>query len=177
MFEGRPTGAVALQADLGVGGYLGARRFSFEVARYFKGQLGPALSVFTVDESSACGRGYALEEPYVVYARYTDSGLLSDFLCSRSGPSSFADEDLAILGSGIAPDPEVVDDWSVSGDPASGASVGGSGIERDPAVRGGPAGCAASLRSERSSAGRSALGALVGLVAVGCASARRRGRA
>jgi hypothetical protein len=178
VFEGRATQAVALQADLGLGDYLGARRFQFEVTRYFKGQLGPQLSVFTVDQSSACGRAYGLDEPHVVYARYTESGLLSDFLCSRSRPVASAENDLELLGAGVAPDPGVADD-TASGVPAA----EGSDLERIPVAGGAPAaGCAASLSlgaaapgSPRSAAVWAPVVALVGLVA--CRASLRRRRA
>jgi hypothetical protein len=173
VFEGQATEAVALQADLGLGDYSGARRFRFEVARYFKGQLGPSVSVFTVDQGSACGREYTFGEPHLVYARYSESGLLSDFLCSRSHPVALAEADLALLGSGVAPDPSVADE--------TGSAVAeGSDLRRIPvASGGGPAGCAAALVTEPSMAARPALGPLgllVGLV-VWRASIRRRRRA
>jgi hypothetical protein len=160
---------VALQADLGFGDYAGARRFRFEVTRYFKGQLGPSLSVFTVDQGTACGREYALDEPHLVYARYTESGLLSDFLCSRSHPVALAEADLALLGSGVAPDPGVAEETG------SGFAEG-SDIRRMPVASGAPTGCAASLAAERSIAAWPALGTLVLLVGlvVGRASLRRR---
>jgi hypothetical protein len=175
VFEGRATEVEALQTDLGLGGYAGARRFRFEVTRYFKGQLGPDLSVFTVDQDSACGREYPFGEPHLVYARYTESGILSDSLCSRSHPVALAERDLVVLGSGVAPDPSVLDEAS-SGE----ATPQGSDIQRIPvAAGGGPSGCAASLASERSTAAQPAFGMgcmLAGLIAWR-ASARRRRRA
>jgi hypothetical protein len=107
VFEGTPRAMRVTEADLGFPDYRGAKRFDFEVARYFKGQLGPSLALFTIDQGSACGRDYTLDEPHVVYARHSDSGLLTDFLCSRSHPSSLASSDLALLGSGVAPDPTI----------------------------------------------------------------------
>ena len=166
VFEGRATEAVAVQADLGLGDYSGARRFRFEVTRYFKGQLGPSLSVFTVDQGSACGRDYAFDEPQLVYARYAESGLLSDFLCSRSQPVAVADADLELLGSGFAPDPAVADETGAAG----------SDLQRFPVAGGAPAGCAASLVSERAMATGPALGVLGMLLglAVWRAALRRR---
>jgi hypothetical protein len=108
VFEGTPRAMRVTEADLGFLDYRGAKRFDFEVARYFKGQLGPSLALFTIDQGSACGRDYTLDEPHIVYARYADSGLLTDFLCSRSHPSSLGSGDLALLGSGVAPDPSIV---------------------------------------------------------------------
>ena len=80
------------------------------MARYFKGRLGPNLPVFTIDQSSACGREYSFVLDHLIYARYTDGGLLADFACSRSRPSPFSDEDLDMLGSGIEPDSELLED-------------------------------------------------------------------
>lgn len=108
VFEGTPRAMRVMEADLGIPGYRGAKRFDFEVARYFKGQLGPNLAVFTIDQGTACGREYTLDTPHVIYAGYSDSGLLTDSLCSHSQPSSFARADLPSLGSGVAPDPAIV---------------------------------------------------------------------
>jgi hypothetical protein len=138
VFEGRATDVEALQAELTVTDYLGALRFRFGVTRYFKGQLGPNVDVFTIDQSSACGRAYTLGEPYVIYARYSTSGLLSDFLCSRSRPVSHASEDLERIGAGVEPDPSLVDEGVNDGDSAS-------GIGRFPVSAESGSGCAASL--------------------------------
>jgi len=108
VFEGTPRAMLLTEANLGLLDYQGAKRFDFEVVRYFKGQLGPSLAVFTIDQGSACGRHYTLDEPHIIYARYADSGLLTDFLCSRSHPSSLGSGDGAVLGSGVAPDPAIV---------------------------------------------------------------------
>jgi hypothetical protein len=110
VFEGIPRAMRVTEADLGIPGYRGAKRFDFEVERYFKGQLGPGLALFTIDQGSACGRDYTLDEPHIIYARYSESGLLTDFLCSRSHPSSLASSDRPLLGSGVAPDPAIASD-------------------------------------------------------------------
>jgi hypothetical protein len=145
VFEGTPRAMRVMEADLGFPGYRGAKRFDFEVARYFKGQLGPNLAVFTIDQESACGREYTLDAPHVIYARYSDSGLLTDFLCSHSQPSSFASADLALLGSGVAPDPAIVSEEDELEGTAEAADVA-SGIrhlplDADPEARG----CGSSL--------------------------------
>jgi hypothetical protein len=144
VFEGTPRDAVALEADLGVDGYSGARRFDFEVSRYFKGQLGPDVSVFTIDQSSACGRNYPLDEPHIIYARYSESGLLTDYACSRSRPSGLASDDGSVLGAGVAPDPAVAsrdDDVENAGDPEFASGIHHNPLDAEPAGRG----CASSL--------------------------------
>jgi hypothetical protein len=110
IFEGRLIAVDPVQAELGVDGYTGALRYQFDVARYFKGRLGRTLPVFTIDQSSACGRDYSFAFEHLVYARYTDAGLLADSACSRSRPSPFSDEDLDVLGVGIEPNPELAED-------------------------------------------------------------------
>jgi hypothetical protein len=106
VFEGRPRPDVeAVKADLGFSDYFGAKRFRFDVTRFFKGQLGATVSIFTVDQSSACGTSYSPDHTYLVYARYTDDGLLADYACSRSRLMTHAAEDLALLGAGVEPDP------------------------------------------------------------------------
>jgi hypothetical protein len=156
VFEGTPRDAVALEADLGIDGYSGARRFDFEVARYFKGQLGPDVSVFTIDQSSACGREYPLDEPHIIFARYSESGLLTDYACSRSRPSGYASDDGSVLGAGVAPDPALAsldDDAEGAGAPDVSSGIHHNPLDAEPAARG----CAASLalRSASGAASRS----------------------
>jgi len=163
VFEGTPSRAVLVQADLGFPGYTGARRFDFEVTRYFKGQLGPSLSIFTIDQESACGREYS-PEPYFIYARYTDTGYLFDALCSNSGPTSLTYRDRAVLGAGVAPDPTVINEWSepsddeasVEEEPSEESSGVSSGVNRVPLDSDeGPRGCASSV-APRSASGSKA---------------------
>ena len=183
VFEGTPRSSAWLQADLDLEGYTGARRFDFEVARYYKGQLGSSLSIFTIDQESACGRDYA-EEAYIIYARYTDSGYLFDAACSNSAPTAFAGGARAALGAGVAPDPSIPNEWldsgeasgeSAAGDGAAGDGADGvsSGIQRVPlAADEGARGCASFVGSRRgaSSAWVVALG---GVVAVALKMRRR----
>jgi hypothetical protein len=120
IFEGRLVAVEAVQAELGIEGYTGALRYQFDVSRYFKGRLGPNLPVFTIDQSSACGREYSFALDHLIYARYTDGGLLADFACSRSRPTPFSDEDLDALGAGVEPAselPELELPEDMSGDP------------------------------------------------------------
>lgn len=157
VFEGTPREAVALDADLGFDGYWGARRFDFEVARYFKGQLGPDVSVFTIDQGSACGREYPLDEPHIIYARYSESGLLTDFACSRSHPSGFASDDGSVLGAGVAPDPALA---STDDEPGRAPEIS-SGIDHNPLdTDPGARGCASSLALRSASSAASGSPAL-----------------
>jgi hypothetical protein len=175
VFEGSPTAQELVQADLGFDGYFGAKRFRFDVARYFKGQLGPSVSLFTVDQSSACGREYSVDESHVIYARYSDSGLLTDFACSRSRPSSFADEDLAFLGAGVEPDPSFPEAVGESEAPASSSEVS-SGIHRVPIAADGASagGCASSLASPRPARPRPLASLLLVVVWLGWLRRRQR---
>jgi hypothetical protein len=178
VFEGTARGMVAMEADIGFLDYRGAKRFDFDVARYFKGQLGPDLSVFTVDQSSACGRDYTLDEPLIIYARYSDNGLLTDNACSNSHPSRFASDDGAALGSGVAPDPAIVsDDDELDGaleEAPEEAPEVSSGIHRvpldaEPESRG----CASSLVLRSSPVGRPWLAAGSGLALLAWCLRRR----
>jgi hypothetical protein len=172
VFEGQPTEVKPLQVDLGFGGYLGAKRFRFDVTRYFKGQLGPSLPIFTVDQSSACGREYALGEAHVIYARYTDDGLLTDYACSRSGPSSLAAEDLALLGAGLAPDASYPEDLDTAPAAANDSDVE-SGLHRAPLVTDQPARGCASLASAGSPLPWQPLAAALGAIALTLSRRRR----
>jgi hypothetical protein len=108
VFEGTVLGGPdAVRADLGIEGYDGATRFRFQAARYFKGQLGQAPAIYTIDQGTACGRYYEPGSTYLVYGYLLENGLLTDSLCSRTRLISSAAVDLAVLGAGTAPDPGV----------------------------------------------------------------------
>jgi hypothetical protein len=108
VFEGTVVGrAEPVQVPLGIEGYRGAIRFRFRVARYFKGQRGSEAVVYTIDQGTACGAAYESTDPYLVYGGLLENGLLTDSLCSRTRLLSEAAEDLALLGEGTAPDPDV----------------------------------------------------------------------
>jgi hypothetical protein len=162
VFEGAPRAMQLTEADLGIPGYLGAKRFEFEVDRYFKGQLGLRLALFTIDQGSACGRDYTLDEPHIIYARYSDSGLLTDFLCSRSHPSSLASSDLPLLGSGVAPDPAIAsEEDELDGTPE--APDVSSGIRHLPLDADESRGCGSSLALPPATGQRSGLTVAGGL--------------
>lgn len=151
VFEGTPRSTALLEADLGFEGYRGARRFDFEVVRYFKGQLGPSLSIFTIDQSTACGRQYS-EQTYFIYARYTDTGYLMDNACSSSGPVALSSGARSTLGEGVAPDPTLLNEWSSpsgegSAPTAPGVSSGVNRVPLDPDE--GPRGCASLAEPRR----------------------------
>jgi hypothetical protein len=176
VFEGTPRAMRVMEADLGIPGYRGAKRFDFEVARYFKGQLGPNLAVFTIDQESACGREYTLDAPHVIYASYSDSGLLTDFLCSRSQPSSFARADLPLLGSGVAPDPAIVSEEDELEGTAEAADVA-SGIRHLPLDADREArGCGSSLAPPSASSRGSGLAVASGLALLAWGLRRRSTR-
>lgn len=72
--------------------------FTFEVKRTFKGQLDSKVTVETAENSAACGRGYGkVGDSWLIYARSTDQGQLTDNLCSRTKPIADAAADIAEL--------------------------------------------------------------------------------
>ena len=81
----------------------GRLRFSFEVTRVWKGDVGPKVELTTHEQDSMCGRAFELGVQYIVYARAGDGGTLTDSLCSRTRSSRNATEDFAELGAGVAP--------------------------------------------------------------------------
>lgn len=177
IFEGQPTEVKPLQVDLGFGDYQGAKRFRFDVARYFKAQLGPSVPIFTVDQSSACGREYALGQTYVIYARYTDEGLLTDFACSRSRHLDAAEDDLALLGAGLTPDASYPEDLDTASPAADGTAAPSSGIRRLPLPSDeAPRGCA-SLAPTGAARGWPGLALLLGAIAALAATRTRSLRA
>lgn len=105
VFEGtpsgkRPEGTMAL-------------RYTFDVSRVFKGELGETVEIVTANNSAACGRNYEVGKAYLVYAsNHDDPNTLSDGLCSRTQLASAAAEDFEVLGEGTAagaddqPDPD-----------------------------------------------------------------------
>jgi hypothetical protein len=94
VFEGRAADVVEEERQ---------HRFSFEVSRVWKGDVGPQTHVITASDSAACGRGYTLGETYLVYAYRGQDGGLADGLCTRTRERSHALEDLAALGPGHEP--------------------------------------------------------------------------
>ncbi|HFE44141.1 MAG TPA: hypothetical protein ENJ18_01425 [Nannocystis exedens] len=95
------VGRVLEISEEGGGDMLARRRYRFEVSRFWKGELGETITLSSAASSAACGRSYAQDEQYLIYAS-TDpnGGGLVDFLCSRTRTLASADEDLAVLGPG-----------------------------------------------------------------------------
>lgn len=97
-----------------------AIRYTFEVTRVFKGDVGSEVSIVTANNSAACGRDYDVGTPYLVYAStHEQPDTLSDNLCSRTQPVSAATEDMQVLGRGSTPGGE--DDAEDGDTPAPGA--------------------------------------------------------
>jgi hypothetical protein len=114
IFEGiAPSDPVNIEADIGLGAYgdVQTARYGFEVLRYFKSGVGlPArLDLHTPVQAPACGRQFARDETYLIYARQREDGRLTDFRCSRTRTVQAASEDLSELGEGVAPE-----DWQLS---------------------------------------------------------------
>lgn len=98
VFEGRTFG---MHHESGQN--FGKLRFSFEVTRVFKGELGAKVDVTTPASPAMCGRVFELGVQYIVYARAGEGGVLADSLCSRTRSSKNATEDFVELGAGVVP--------------------------------------------------------------------------
>ena len=167
VFEGRAVAVELVEPDPSG---LGTQRWQFSVTRYFKGELGPTLTLTSPSVCCVCGRQYPLDVPFVVYARMSEQGALRDSMCSSSHALPFEPGEAAALGDGTPPDANLAAD----DDPV------GSGIHRVPVAAAEPApGCAASLSSHDPSShdlssSRSSLTALVALIATALCARRRR---
>lgn len=93
VFEGRVYG----QTKIGP-----TARFSFQVVRYWKGDLPERVDVDTPASSAACGRTYDVGRTYVVYAQRSGQQWI-DNMCSRTRTRGAAASDLAMLGRGTLP--------------------------------------------------------------------------
>lgn len=90
--------------DLGNGSSWPMDRYRMRVDRYFKGVLQRDVDVLTEDRSSSCGITFERGTSYLVYANLREDGTLEVPFCAPTGPTSNADEALASLGKGIAPE-------------------------------------------------------------------------
>lgn len=99
VFEGRAYG----HATAGL-----KARYSFDVDRFWKGELGQRVEIETHTHSAACGRGYELGRSYIIYARRSGTHWV-DNMCSRTRPTVAAAEDLLVLGDGTRPGQGTVD--------------------------------------------------------------------
>jgi hypothetical protein len=93
VFEGRTFGVVREGMH---------NRFTFEVTRVWKGDVGTRVEVWSHSQSATCGRGFESGTSYVVYAGSRD-GHFVDGLCSRTREISRASEDVESLGPGRTP--------------------------------------------------------------------------
>jgi len=94
------VGRVIAIEDQGGGETLPERAYQFEVSRFWKGEGAETITLTSALSSAACGRSYAMDEEYLVYATSDRKGGLADYLCSRTRTVISADEDLAVLGPG-----------------------------------------------------------------------------
>jgi hypothetical protein len=94
------------------------------VTEVFTGDVGEEVEVHTPPDAAACGYAFEVGRDELVYAVLDDAGRLQTNLCDRTAPVAEADEDLAALGEGAAPEAAAPDDgppgWLV---PAAGALV------------------------------------------------------
>lgn len=82
----------------------GVHRYTFTVARTFKGDAGDLLVVETRTSGAACGRVYADGGRYLIYAHAFEGGIAKDNLCSRTRPWDSAADDVVALGGTVEPD-------------------------------------------------------------------------
>jgi len=98
------VGRVVVADDAGADDTFRRIHYQFEVSRSWKGEPGATVTLSSAASSAACGRSFALDEEYLVYASADQSGDLTDSLCSRTRTLVSADEDLAVLGPGRLPE-------------------------------------------------------------------------
>lgn len=145
-------------------------RYSFEVDRVWKGEMGGAVEISTALHSASCGRAYQIGTQYVVYARRSASGELTDHLCSRTRVSASAAEDLEVLGPAREPTEATAPPMDPGPEPTEPPRIEptGASVEPPPASPS-TRGCAVEKPHAPSGAGPLAL---LGLIAV--AIGRRR---
>jgi hypothetical protein len=120
VFEGVARGeAVLVPGVVDPATHVAAVKQTFEVTRRWKGEIPARIEVFTAEHDSSCGKSYAAEQRYVVYAA-SEGGRLWDSSCSRSRVVGSASDDLTALGPGMPP---------LATD--AGADAGGSGADSD----------------------------------------------
>ena len=93
VFEGRPDPGTVVG---------NANRYTFTVARVWKGAVGPTVDVYTSRHGAACGRRFDPTQSYLVYAYRLGEGELGDGICTRTRPSHSAGVDIGVLGAGRA---------------------------------------------------------------------------
>lgn len=71
--------------------------YRFEVLRSWKGDAAELVTIETASQSAACGRSYAKNESYLIYAYEGSEGRLADNSCTRSAPSDEAAADIDAL--------------------------------------------------------------------------------
>ena len=98
------VGRVVVADDAGTGDTFRRIRYQLEVSRTWQGDLGATVTLTSAANSAACGRSFALDEEYLVYASADQNGDLTDSLCSRTRTLVSADEDLTVLGPGQLPE-------------------------------------------------------------------------
>jgi hypothetical protein len=152
--------------------------YRFEVDRVWKGDVGSHVEISTPLHAASCGRSYAIGTQYVIYARRSASGELTDMLCTRTRAMSSAAEDLEVLGPGHAPyeqpvlpadaGPEPTEPPRIELSPVGVAGAGASPVEPPP---GSPSSRGCAVEKPHDAAGAGTL-AMLGLFAV--AIGRRR---
>jgi hypothetical protein len=143
-------------------------RYTFTVARVFRGNVPPRVDVYTATSSAACGRRFDPNESYLVYASRRSDGNLQDGLCSRTRPLDQAEEDLVALAGITVPgreEPQDLDESPTSEPPRIDTAANGPPAHEPPAAK---RGCTAGEMPH------GAAWVWVGLLAVGIAATRVR---
>ncbi len=147
IFEGRVTSMQEIDGTIHV---------RFDVTQTWRLAEHEHVEVVTASDGAACGYAFEVNRHYLVYASAVEGDAYRVSLCSRTQPMESADDDRALLGSGVVP----VDIT----DPAP---------ESEPAAQAPPpthAGCA----SCSTAPARSSLTTLVALALSLATAARRR---
>jgi len=123
----------------------GQRHVRFDVVQTWLAAEHEHVEVVTAETEAACGYSFEIGQSYLVYASGVEGEAYRVSLCSRTRPMQDADDDRALLGSGVVP----VD---IEDGPEATPTV------RTPPARGGCASCAVTTASGSARAMLVALG-------------------
>lgn len=136
----------------------GTRHVHLDVVQTWLAAEHEHVEVVTAVSGAACGYPFAVGQSYLVYASGVEGEAYRVGLCSRTRPMADADDDRALLGSGVVP-VDIEDDPEA--DPPT---------VRTPPQRGGCASCSVTR------AGTEAGAAICGLAIAALLASRRRAR-
>ncbi len=113
----------------------GTRHVHLDVVQTWLAAEHEHVEVVTAETEAACGYSFEVGRSYLVYASGVESDAYRVSLCSRTRPMEDADDDRAMLGSGVVP-VDIVD--APAEEPAT---------VRTPPARGGCASCSVTRAS------------------------------